>query len=89
MRKLATDDIKICESCEKSLAEGDLGHRCADGPVLCEECSPTWSDVLQQYVDAAGEPTSDRTPEELAEDQAAAQAQVDAGNGDKKHVWLL
>jgi hypothetical protein len=83
--------IETCEACDKKLKEGDLGHRCADGPVLCEECSPTWADVLTQYNESDGDFGSfvDKTPEEMAEDRAAAQARVDAGDGDKKHVWPL
>ncbi len=89
----AGEDDDICEGCDKVLSEGTLGHRCADGPVLCEACSPTWADVLEQYktTDPDGDFGSfvDRTPEEFAEDLAAAQARVDAGDGDKKHVWPL
>lgn len=91
LAQMAADhtDLDVCEGCSKPLAPGDLGHRCSDGPVLCEDCAPTWGEVLHQYVEAAGETTGDRTPEELAEDQEAARARVDAGDGDKKHVWPL
>lgn len=83
------DIADTCEGCDKLLFVGELGHRCADGPTLCEACAPTWSDLLAQYIAAKGETTSDRTPEELADDQAIAQAHVDAGDGDLKHVWVL
>lgn len=85
------DDCKICEGCDKRLHDGDLVHRCVDGPVFCETCAPSWSNLLEQYTgnldDLAG--FVDRTPEELEEDRAAIQARVDAGDGDKKHVWPL
>lgn len=86
------DDAEICETCDRKLKEGDLIHRCADGPILCEECAPTWADILTQYKDETDGDFGafvDRTPEEMAEDRAAAQARVDAGDGDKKHVWRL
>ena len=41
--------IGICETCEKPLYEGDMGHACADGPYLCEDHSPTVGDCLKQY----------------------------------------
>ena len=41
--------IGICEGCEKPLYDGDMGHACADGPYLCEACSPTVADCLRQY----------------------------------------
>lgn len=37
-----------CEGCDTLLFEGDKGHRCDDGPLLCEACSPTYGDSLTQ-----------------------------------------
>lgn len=78
---------EACEGCDILLVVGDLGHRCADGPVLCEAHAPTWRDLLNQYQqkDAA----KDWDDPEVADGLAAAQAHVDAGDGDKKHVWPL
>lgn len=75
-----------CEGCSKILFVGEMGHVCGDGPTLCEDCSPTWADCLTQM----SEPSTD--PDDEAERQEsirAVQAQIAAGNGDKKHVWAL
>lgn len=77
---------ETCEGCERHFFVGDLGHRCADGPVLCEACAPTWKDLKGQieegYVD----------PDELchgALDRETIEARIAAGDGDKKHVYPL
>lgn len=75
-----------CEGCSKILFVGEMGHVCGDGPTLCEACSPTWADCLTQL----SEPSDDSEDEaERQESIKAVQAQIDAGNGDKKHVWEL
>lgn len=76
-----------CEGCSKLLFVGELGHRCEDGPTLCEACAPTWSDMKQQYTDDALKP-EDRH-ETYDEDLAAIDAHIAAGDGDKKHAWPL
>lgn len=82
------EPLEYCEGCSRLLIAGDLGHRCADGPVLCEACSPTFADLLKQYSEeGAAEDAED--PEGFALGLAAAQAAVDAGDGDKKHVLPL
>jgi hypothetical protein len=78
---------EICETCERILFVGELGHRCADGPVLCEACAPTWNDMKQQC-------TEEGTESDLEEmlnpvDLEAIEARIAAGDGDKKHVWPL
>lgn len=75
-----------CESCELILFAGDLGHRCADGPILCAACSPTWKDLLDQYT-AEGAAGSAEDPEAFA--LGLARARVGAGNADKPFVWSL
>lgn len=78
---------EICEGCECLLIAGDLGHRCDDGPVTCEACSPTWNDVAQQYREAGHEQSSDG--EEIGLTLADIEARIAAGDGGKKHVWPL
>lgn len=76
----------ICEGCECILVVGDLGHRCGDGPVLCEACAPTWNDMAAQC----------REPDYMADDPegradalAAVEAHIAAGLGDEKNVLPL
>lgn len=40
-----------CETCERLLFAGDKGHVCGDGPVLCEDCSPTYADLQKQLLE--------------------------------------
>jgi hypothetical protein len=89
------DDIETCESCQAFVLEGDLAHRCLDGPTLCVECAPTWSDmekqVLEQIEDGKADPSSldedDGGIEALEVSLASVRAHIAAGDGDKKHVW--
>lgn len=84
---------EICEGCEMMLIVGDLGHRAADGPVMCEACAPTYADVLAQYEEAESRASLlvdlDLTDEELASQIAALRAIVAAGDGGKKNVAPL
>jgi hypothetical protein len=84
---------EICEGCERMLIVGDHGHRAADGPVMCEACSPTYADVLSQYEDATDRASLlvdlDLTEEELADQITSLKAMVAAGDGDKKNVVPL
>lgn len=76
---------EICETCERHLFVGDLGHRCADGPVLCEECSPTWNELKTDWND--GKDADDLCHSSL--DLETIEANIARGYGDKKHVWPL
>jgi hypothetical protein len=84
---------EICEGCDRMLVVGDLGHRAADGPVMCEACSPTYADVLAQYEETEDRASLlvdlDLTEEELAGQIASLKAIVAAGDGDKKNVVAL
>lgn len=45
---LTTHDVEVageCEGCGKLLFAGEMGLRCNDGPILCEECAPTWEEA--------------------------------------------
>lgn len=59
---LGLEVVGHCEHCEKILFVGELGLRCDDGPVLCEEHAPTWDDARAQWSEdpAADEPNPDR-----------------------------
>jgi len=76
-----------CEGCGKLLFSGELGHVCRDGPKLCEACAPSFVDAKQNLEGI--DPNYWISPEERAEDIARAQAEIDAGRGDAKHVWPL
>lgn len=84
---------EICEGCSRLLIVGDLGHRAADGPVMCEACSPTYADVLAQYEETDGRESLlvelDVTEEEFADMIAQLKATVAEGDGDKKNVTPL
>lgn len=90
---MGDDDLnEICEGCDKVLRPGDLVHVCDDGPVLCEACAPTFNDIRHQYDEAkaAGHfETMFTWPEDAPDHDAGLDAQIAAGNGDKKHVWPL
>lgn len=47
---LGAEEVGQCEGCRAILLTGDKGHRCADGPILCAECAPTWADVHLQWA---------------------------------------
>jgi hypothetical protein len=84
---------EVCEGCERILIVGDLGHRAADGPVMCEACSPTYADILSQYEDRDDKASLlvdlDVTEEELADMTAQLKAMVADGDGGKKNVSPL
>lgn len=48
-----------CEGCERLLLIGDKGHRCDDGPILCEACSPTWGDIEGSWLASKPETLDD------------------------------
>lgn len=73
-----------CEACSRLLFVGDLGHQCHDGPTLCEEHAPTWSQLLADYE---GVPDADIDPEALQ--RSTIEKRIADGDGDKKHVWEL
>lgn len=77
-----------CETCDMILFSSDHGHHCSDGPILCAACSPTWRDLLAQYSEpGAAEAAEDAEAFEAG--RALAQAEVDAGNGDRLHIARL
>lgn len=45
------DYITTCEGCSCHLFVGDKGHRCLDGELLCEACTPSWDDVKEQWAE--------------------------------------
>lgn len=88
----ADEALYQCEGCSKDLFEGDRAHYCSDGPVLCEDCAPTWADIAHEYdeAEARGE------FEDLFDDPDMARlsretvnARIADGDADKKHVWPL
>lgn len=69
-----------CESCSKLLFTGEPGHRCADDPILCETCSPTWADMQRQAQEIFTSPDADSDQVELAtRNLEAVQAHLEAG----------
>ena len=44
------EPIGGCEACEMMLFEGDMGHRCEDGSLLCADDAPTWGDLDRQMA---------------------------------------
>lgn len=69
-----------CEGCDRLLFVGEMGHRCEDGPLLCEEHAPTYGDVKRQW-----EEKDDADPDERQDAINAAETHVAAGGslGDK------
>lgn len=85
-------DYEICEFCDKKLREGDLGHRCDDGPVLCEAHAPTFNDIRRQYDEAKRDgrfETMFTWPEDAADHDRSLDDRIAAGDGEKKHIWPL
>lgn len=80
-----------CESCSKLLFTGEPGHRCADDPILCEACAPTWGDISNQAQEIYLSRTTDSDQIELADrNLEAVQAHVAAGGSlDDKNVSPL
>ena len=89
------DELEQCEGCSAMILPTDKVHRCSDGPVLCEDCAPTWNDMkgqleerisdLRANPDAADEDGD--SEESLAIAMQSCVAHIEAGDGDKKHVW--
>ncbi len=77
-----TYEVGQCEGCSKLIFEGERYHVCGDGPYLCEDCSPSWADILAHLRDRQGDPLEDA--EEIAEGIATAEAMIAAGKGDEK-----
>lgn len=74
------DEVEIvgtCEGCDKLLLTGDQGHRCEDGPILCEACSPTYADALKWFKEANPDAFAD--PEEHSDGLAHVQGFLDRG----------
>lgn len=77
--------IGHCEGCERLLIEGDKGHRCDDGPILCEKCSPTYGDSRKQALERQGEGN-----EEAGEQVADIDAYVASGGSlEDTAAWEL
>jgi hypothetical protein len=49
-----------CEGCTKLLLVGDKGFRCEDGPILCADCSPTFGDAEEQWLDGLNDDEPER-----------------------------
>lgn len=87
---ISHDELEECEGCGSHILPGDLAHYCADGPVLCFECAPTWSEVRAQLVEEKECGLDDRDEEDaqaVIDGIAVCDAHIAAGDGDKKHVW--
>jgi hypothetical protein len=81
-----------CETCERLLFVGELGHSCTDGPTLCEACAPTWNDLKQQLDSdrsLGGYDESFESPEDAKDWADTVNAHIADGDGDKKNVWPL
>jgi hypothetical protein len=78
-----------CDHCKRLLLHGDKGHSVADDPGImwCESCAPTWADMWQQYEDLTPEAFEDPDDYQIAVN--TIRSHLDAGDGDKKHVWAL
>lgn len=75
-----------CEGCQRMLIVGDLAHQCADGPLFCETCAPTWNDLAAQYTDSDHLIVDDSEGKTVV---THVSERIAAGEGDKKHVWPL
>lgn len=51
-----------CEGCTRLLFAGEKGFRYEDGPILCEECSPTYGDAESVFKNR--DPADDEDPED-------------------------
>lgn len=89
---------ETCEGCGCVLFTGDLVHRCADGPILCQACAPTFRDVLHQWQQKLAEDDAQTDPAFKldADDRREAEdivtrmmAVLAIGEGDKKAVQPL
>ena len=67
-----------CEHCNTILFVGDKGLHCEDGPVLCEEHSPTWGDARAQWAEGGGNDDA----ELKADFMARYEAHIAAGGKD-------
>lgn len=67
-----------CEHCGTILFVGDKGLRCDDGPLLCEEHSPTWGDARAQWSEA----DKNEDPERHADFMARYEAHIASGGKD-------
>ena len=86
MSENGTTPVGQCEGCGNELFEGDLGHSCTDGPILCEECSPSWGDIKEQWDEGRQEEDEG----ERAAFLEAYQAHINAGgSADDKAVYCL
>lgn len=84
------DPIGNCAHCGILLLPGDLGHCDSEASLVwCEACAPTWNDVLANYKECENLERVDVEPEDFALGLETAQARVDDGDGDRKHVWEL
>lgn len=87
------ESIGDCESCNRSMFEGDLGHYCDDGPIFCEACAPTWNDMKRQHDEAFQGgfflELFDNETERAAAARREVERRIAAGDGEKKHVWVL
>jgi hypothetical protein len=61
------EEVGQCESCNRKLYEGDRGFSYRDGPITCEECSPTLADVIDQNREHLAIPDLDDDDREDAE----------------------
>lgn len=55
-----------CEFCTRLLIVGDLVHRGDDGD-LCEDCAPTYADVMRQYEEIVAAGDDGQDPERYQE----------------------
>lgn len=86
------DVLGTCEHCMRLMFEGELGFRYEDGPIMCEACAPTWSDlkVEQDELIVSGNFEDSYEDAEAAKDaRESVLGHIEAGDGDKRYVWAL
>lgn len=89
------DDREIvdrCESCSAPLHVGDLHFAYRDGPVFCEACAPTWSDMRDMHDEMRADGIFEQSFEDPY-DAGTAEMEVKlallAGGGERKNVWRI
>lgn len=88
-----SDDYLICESCEKTLNDGDMACSDGDGCLFCEACAPTWADTLAEWEEIASDNDRldelDMSEEDVAERIQRVKAKMAQFGADAKNVCPL
>lgn len=77
-----TYEVGQCEGCSKLIFDGERYSNCSDGPILCLECSPTWTELAAFMRSYTHDHPDDE--QERIEGIAHAEAMIAAGKGDEK-----